>query len=207
MIAIIDYGAGNVKSVKNAFAFLGYDAKITSDISEIENANAVVLPGVGAFSDVISALKKNNVDKVINSLYNNNVPFLGICVGLQALFNDSEESPGVSGLSLFDGHILKIPDKTLKVPQIGWNNLCIKNEDCPLFKGIKNGESFYFVHSYYLKSTDKSIVAATTEYGVSIDACIYKDNFFAVQFHPEKSGDAGLLMLDNFAAFAKEKKI
>jgi glutamine amidotransferase len=200
MTAIIDYGAGNLKSVEKALAKLGEPAVVTSDRKEILAAERVILPGVGAFGDAMASLKKMELDKVIREVAESNKPFLGICLGLQLLFEGSEESHGVEGLHLLDGQILRIPDQEgLKIPHIGWNSLAYPNEG-RLFAGIPEESYVYFVHSYYLKATDERIVRATTEYSTLIHASVEKDNLFACQFHPEKSGAVGLAILKNFVS-------
>jgi glutamine amidotransferase len=200
MTAIIDYGAGNLKSVEKALAKLGEPAVVTSDREEILAAERVILPGVGAFGDAMASLKKMELDKVIREVSETGKPFLGICLGLQLLFEGSEESHGVEGLHLLDGQILRIPDqKGLKIPHIGWNSLAYPNEG-RLFAGIPEESYVYFVHSYYLKATDDKIVRATTEYSTLIHASVEKDNLFACQFHPEKSGAVGLAILKNFVS-------
>lgn len=203
MIAIIDYDAGNLKSVEKAFAALGYECEITRDHARIRNADKVILPGVGSFGMAMEQLKKYELDKVIREVTQNQTPFLGICLGLQLLFEGSEESDGVEGLHLLDGKILRIPDKAgLKIPHIGWNSLELMNQG-RLFAGLPvsagNHPYVYFVHSYYLKAADESIVKAATEYSVPIHASVEKDNIFACQFHPEKSSAVGLQILKNFA--------
>ena len=199
MIAILDYDAGNIKSVEKAFKILGEDSVLTRDFSVIEKADRVVLPGVGSFADAMNHLKKYELDKAIKDFVKSGKPFLGICLGLQLLFNSSEESKGVDGLGILEGEILRIPSEDgLKIPHIGWNSLEYPNTG-RLFDGIDEGSFVYFVHSYYLKARDEAIVKATTEYGVSIHASIEKDNIFACQFHPEKSSTVGLKILKNFA--------
>jgi glutamine amidotransferase len=199
MIAIIDYNAGNLKSVEKALQFIGQDSVITRDYGEIKAADKVILPGVGAFGDAMAQLKKYELDKMIREVAANGVPLLGICLGLQLFFEGSEESDGVEGLNILDGKVLRIPDAPgLKIPHIGWNSLRLQN-DGRLFKGIPQDSYVYFVHSYYLKADDPAIVKASTEYGVTIHASVEKDNVFACQFHPEKSGDIGLSILTNFA--------
>ncbi len=199
MIAILDYDAGNIKSVEKAFKILGEDSVLTRDFSVIEKADRVVLPGVGSFADAMNHLKKYELDKAIKDFVKSGKPFLGICLGLQLLFNSSEESKGVDGLGILEGEILRIPsEEGLKIPHIGWNSLEYPNTG-RLFDGIDEGSFVYFVHSYYLKARDEAIVKATTEYGVNIHASIEKDNIFACQFHPEKSSTVGLKILKNFA--------
>ena len=198
MIAIIDYNAGNLKSVEKALHFLEQPCVITRDRSEILAADHVILPGVGAFGDAMEQLKKYELDKVIREVAEQNKPLLGICLGLQLLFESSEESPGVEGLHILDGQVLRIPDKEgLKIPHIGWNSLSYPNQG-RLFAGIPEDAYVYFVHSYYLKATDPSIVCATTEYSTHIHAAVEKGNVFACQFHPEKSSSTGLKILKNF---------
>lgn len=199
MIAIIDYDAGNLKSVEKALQFLGQECVITRDFHEIKKADKVILPGVGSFGDAMSQLRKFELDKVIHEVAAEQKPFLGICLGLQLLFEGSEESEGVEGLHLLDGEILRIPEQEgLKIPNIGWNSLDLQNNG-RLFENL-NGNSFvYFVHSYYLKAREESIVKATIEYSTHIHASVEKDNIFACQFHPEKSGTVGLQILSNFA--------
>ena len=200
MIAIIDYDAGNIKSVEKALKYLGEDAVITRDREEILSADKVILPGVGAFGDAMSKLRQYGLDEVIRDVTAKGTPFLGICLGLQLLFERSDETPGVEGLGILKGEILRIPDKEgLKIPHMGWNNIKVK-EDSRLFKGLPENPYVYFVHSYYLQADDEDIVAATTEYGVKIHAAVEKDNIFACQFHPEKSSTVGLQILKNFVS-------
>ena len=199
MIAILDYDAGNINSVEKAFKILGKETILTRDFSVIEKADHVVLPGVGSFADAMNHLKKYDLDKAIKDYVQSERPFLGICLGLQLLFESSDESVGVEGLHLLDGVVKRIPDAPgIKVPHIGWNSLDYPNKG-KLFEGIDEGAFVYFVHSYYLKAADPSIVKATTEYGCHIHASVEKDNIFACQFHPEKSSTVGLKILDNFA--------
>lgn len=198
MIAIIDYDAGNLKSVEKAFQYLGVEAKITSSAEEILGADKIILPGVGAFGDAMEKLNNSGLSEVIREAVRRKIPLLGICLGLQLLFEASEESPGVDGLSVLKGKIIRIPDKEgFKVPHIGWNSLKI-NPESKLFAGIPEDSYVYFVHSYYL-AAEEPIVAATTDYVVNIHAAVEKEHVFACQFHPEKSGDIGLKLLKNFA--------
>ena len=197
MIAIIDYDAGNIKSVEKAILSLGSQAVITRDKETILRADKVILPGVGAFGDAMEKLRAYGLVDIIKRVVENKTPFLGICLGLQLLFEESEEAQGVEGLGILKGKILHIPDKGLKVPQIGWNSLRFPNKG-RLFKGIDEGAYVYFVHSYYLKADEPDIVTATTEYATLIHASVEKDNVFACQFHPEKSSAVGLKILKNF---------
>jgi glutamine amidotransferase len=199
MIAIIDYDAGNLKSVEKALISLGEEVVVSRERDVLLSADKVVLPGVGAFGDAMNKLSEYGLIEVIKEIVDNNTPFLGICLGLQLLFEESEEAHGVAGLGILKGKILKIPPKEgLKIPHMGWNSIDIKPE-ARLFKGIKNNSYVYFVHSYYLKAEDESIVAATTEYSTHIHASVESGNVFACQFHPEKSSDVGLKILKNFA--------
>ena len=199
MIAIIDYDAGNLKSVEKALQFLGQECVITRAFHEIEKADKVILPGVGSFGDAMSHLKKYELDKAIYDVVNNDKPFLGICLGLQLLFESSEESPGEEGLGILKGNITKIPDAPgLKIPHIGWNSLEFPRQG-RLFKGLDEGCFVYFVHSYYLQAKDEEIVKASARYGVNIHASVEKNNVFACQFHPEKSSEMGRTILQNFA--------
>lgn len=198
MIAIIDYDAGNIKSVEKALKYLGEDAVITRNREEILSADKVILPGVGAFGDAMYNLKKYGLDEVLREVAERQIPLLGICLGLQLLFERSDETPGVEGLGILKGEILRIPDcPGLKIPHMGWNSLKLQN-DGRLFKDLPEEPYVYFVHSYYLKATDESIVKATTEYSTHIHASVEQGNVFACQFHPEKSSDTGLQILKNF---------
>ena len=198
MIAIIDYDAGNIKSVEKALLLLGQDIVITGDREEILKADKVVLPGVGAFGDAMDNLRRTGLDQVIREVTDRGTPFLGICLGLQLLFERSDEAPGVDGLGILEGEILRIPDKDgLKIPHMGWNSLHLENNG-RLFRGIEEGSYVYFVHSYYLKAADERIVKASTEYSTHIHASVEKGNVFACQFHPEKSSDVGIQILRNF---------
>ena len=198
MIAIIDYDAGNIKSVEKALQSLGEEVIITRDEDVLLLADKVILPGVGAFGDAMERLNEYGLISVIKKIVENKTPFLGICLGLQLLFDSSEEAPGVKGLGILPGKIVRFPsDRGLKIPQIGWNSLTQPNKG-RLFKGIDDGEFVYFVHSYYLMAEDMSDVVATTEYGGTVHASVERDNIFACQFHPEKSSDVGLKILKNF---------
>lgn len=202
MIAIIDYDAGNVKSVEKALQALNQDVIITKDKETLLAADKVILPGVGAFGDAMEKLHTYGLVDVIYELIEMKKPFLGICLGLQLLFEESEESPGVKGLGVLKGKIVRFPQSELKVPQIGWNSLEFP-KDSVLFKGIHSGEYVYFVHSYYLKA-EEDIVVATTEYGVTVHAAVEKNNVFACQFHPEKSSGVGLSILKNFVEYKED---
>ncbi len=198
MIAMIDYDAGNIKSVEKALQKLGAEVVITKDPSVILSAEKVILPGVGAFGDAMGNLKKYGLDTVIHQVVNKGTPFLGICLGLQLLFERSDETPGVEGLGILKGEILRIPEKDdLKIPHMGWNSLHLQNGG-RLFKGLQEQSYVYFVHSYYLKAAEPEIVKATTDYSVNIHASVEKGNVFACQFHPEKSSEVGLQILKNF---------
>ncbi|MCI8319986.1 MAG: imidazole glycerol phosphate synthase subunit HisH [Dorea sp.] len=198
MIAIIDYDAGNIRSVEKALQFLGQEAVVTREKDVILEAEKVILPGVGAFGDAMGKLHQYRLEEVIYKVVENNTPFLGICLGLQLLFDRSDESPGVDGLGILKGEILRIPEYPgLKIPHIGWNSLTFPNQG-RLFTGILEDSYVYFVHSYYLKAEDESIVTAAAEYGTCIHASVEKDNVFACQFHPEKSSETGLQILKNF---------
>ena len=198
MISIIDYDAGNIKSVEKAFVHLGEEAVITRDREVILASDKVILPGVGAFGDAMGKLKEYGLTNVIYDVVDKKIPFLGICLGLQLMFESSDESKGVAGLGLLKGKILRIPEKEgLKIPHMGWNNIKVR-EDSRLFQGLPENPYVYFVHSYYLKAEDESVVAAMTDYSVNIHAAVEKDNLFACQFHPEKSSDTGLKILKNF---------
>ena len=198
MIAIIDYDAGNIKSVEKALQYLGEEVVITRDSEILLGADKVILPGVGAFGDAMSRLNEYGLVDIIHKIVEKKTPFLGICLGLQLLFDSSEEAPGVNGLGILPGKIVKFPAEIgLKIPQIGWNALVQPNKG-KLFKGIDDGEFVYFVHSYYLIADNLSDVVATTEYGVTVHASVERENIFACQFHPEKSSEVGLKILKNF---------
>lgn len=198
MIAIIDYDAGNLKSVEKALQYLGEECIVTRDKEELLKADKIILPGVGAFGDAMEKLHKFGLVDVIHKLVKENKPFLGICLGLQLMFESSEEGPGVKGLGLLPGKIVKFPEKEgFKIPHMGWNSIDVK-EGSRLFKGVSNNSYVYFVHSYYLQAENENDVAATTEYITHVHASVEHDNIFACQFHPEKSGDVGLRILKNF---------
>ena len=204
MIAIIDYDAGNIKSVEKALHLLGEEVCVTRDAKTILQAEKVILPGVGAFGDAMEKLTGYGLVPVIKQVVANKTPFLGICLGLQLLFESSEESPGVEGLGILAGKILQIPkDAGLKVPHIGWNSLKYPNKG-RLFAGLKEDSYVYFVHSFYLAAEEPEIVTATTDYATLIHASVEKDNVFACQFHPEKSSDTGLQILKNFVNIGRE---
>lgn len=198
MITIIDYGSGNLKSIKNGFTKIGVETRVTNDLNDLRKAEALVLPGVGAFGHTMNNLRKygNTIHEHVDS----GKPFLGICMGLQVLFSWSQESEGVEGLNIFEGGVKKFPDSLInegfKIPHMGWNNLQIKRS-CPILEDIKD-DYMYFVHSYYVSPSDENIIAATVDYGVEVPAVICKDQVFATQFHPEKSGPTGLKILENF---------
>ena len=203
MTAIIDYDAGNIKSVEKALLYLGEEAVITREQEVIRTADRVILPGVGAFGTAMEKLRSYGLEQVIQEVTAEGIPFLGICLGLQLLFESSEESEGVKGLGILPGQILRLPEEEgVKIPHIGWNSLKFPNKG-RLFEGISEDAYVYFVHSYYLKAEDEGIVTASSEYGTLIHASVEKDNVFACQFHPEKSGNTGLKILKNFSDIEK----
>ena len=198
MVAIIDYGAGNLQSVKKALDFLGCENVITSDSAVIDSASHIILPGVGSFGDAMASIRERGLEDTIKRAANGDRPFLGICLGLQLLFEKSEESEGVDGLGIFKGTITKIPSVDgLKVPHMGWNSLDVQ-QNSGIFEGIESGTYYYFVHSYYLGDAGSDIVAATTNYGINIQCAVQRGKVAATQFHPEKSGADGLRLLSNF---------
>ncbi|MCI6553890.1 MAG: imidazole glycerol phosphate synthase subunit HisH [Lachnospiraceae bacterium] len=206
MVAIIDYDAGNIKSVEKALQFLGEEPVVTREREKILRADRVILPGVGSFGDAMGKLRCFGLEETIREVIGENVPFLGICLGLQLLFERSEESPGTEGLGILKGEILRIPQRAdIKIPHIGWNSLEYPGKG-RLFEGIEENVYVYFVHSYYLKAAEEDIVTAVTDYGTRIHASVEKGNVFACQFHPEKSSDAGLQMLKNFIHIPREGK-
>lgn len=198
LIAILDYDAGNIKSVEKAMQLLGQEVEITREKETILQADKVILPGVGAFGDAMGKLRQYGLEEVIHEVVEKGTPFLGICLGLQLMFERSDESPGVKGLGILKGEILRIPETLgLKIPHMGWNTLEFQNNG-RLFSGLKQEAYVYFVHSYYLKAADEGIVTAVTQYGTKIHASVEKGNVFACQFHPEKSSDVGIQILRNF---------
>lgn len=203
MIALIDYDAGNTRSVEKALNFLGEESLLTRDREALLRADKVILPGVGNFGEAMETLNRYGLISVIHEIVEKKTPFLGICLGLQLLFEESQEAPGVPGLGILKGKILKIPaGEGLKIPHMGWNSLELKNQG-RLFAGIPEGAYVYFVHSYYLRAQEREIVKASARYGVEIDASVEKDNVFACQFHPEKSSGIGLAILKNFVDLGK----
>jgi imidazole glycerol-phosphate synthase subunit HisH len=206
MIGIIDYGMGNLGSVTNAFRFLELDAKIVASKQEMDDCRALILPGVGAFGDCMGHLIEHDFVDAIEGWVQAGKPMMGICLGLQVLFQDSEESAGVPGLGIFTGTVKKFDlPKELKVPQIGWNRMVEIQPGCPMFEGIDDDSFFYLVHSFYVCPDDESIVAGQTDYGIEYCSSVWKDNVFATQFHPEKSQAVGLRMLRNFWSWAEEQ--
>jgi len=203
MIALVDYGMGNLRSVEKALARIGADVRIVSDAKSVLMADALVLPGVGAFGDCMRNLEKCGLTGVVREFIASKRPFLGICLGMQGLFESSEESPGVKGRKIFPGMVPRFAHNGLKVPHMGWNELRITKRDCPLLKDVTDGSRVYFVHSYYCAPKDQSLSCATTEYGIEFCSMLWDGNVFATQFHPEKSQAVGLKMLENFVALAK----
>jgi len=211
MIAVIDYGMGNLRSVQKALEKTGHAALVTSSPQAIRDAGALVLPGVGAFRDCIRSLEKLNLIHPIVQSVKSGKPFLGICLGLQVLFTESGEFGTTPGLNLIPGRVVRFAQRDtpgaerLKIPHMGWNTISLRRE-APAFSGIKDGSFFYFVHSYYVVPEDTAVIAATTGYGIEFTSSIQKDNIFACQFHPEKSQGVGLRLLKNFGAWAGEGK-
>ena len=211
MIAIIDYGLGNIRSVEKGFLKVGADIKVTDRAAVVEQADAVVLPGVSAFRDCMQELKNLDLIDVVSGAIRKGKPFLGICLGLQILFSESEEFGICRGLDIFKGKVVRFdfsagPERSsLKVPHMGWNEIKIAKDNNPLYAGIPDKSYFYFVHSYYVAPQDRSVIATTTDYGIGFTSSIWKDNVYAVQFHPEKSQTAGLKMLENFTKIAAAK--
>ncbi len=201
MISIVDYGMGNLRSVSKAFETQGYAVKVTSNARDIGDANGLVLPGVGAFGECMANLERHGLVEPIKEYINSGRPFLGICLGFQILFEDSEESPGVNGMGLLKGKVVRFPDfgeKRIKVPQMGWNRINFETGSSVL-NNIPEGSWFYFVHSYYVRPEDNGLNIITSNYGIEFAAAVEKDNIFACQFHPEKSGQQGLNLVKNFA--------
>ena len=205
MIALLDYGSGNLRSVHKALVKTGATVRLVRHPEEIGDARGLVLPGVGAFDDCINALRKQELLEAAREFTQSGRPFLGICVGYQALFERSEEfNSCAAGLGLFGGRVVRFPESAgLKIPQIGWNQLAITQPDCPLYRGVAEGSYVYFVHSFYPQPVDSSIVATQTDYGVTFVSSVWRDNVFATQFHPEKSQRVGLQILSNFVALTK----
>ena len=206
MIGIIDYDAGNIRSVEKALSYLGEKTVVSRNPETLKNADKVILPGVGSFGQAMENLHRYELVPVIQDMIKEGKPFLGICLGLQLLFESSEESPGVEGLGILKGKILKIPSSPgLKIPHMGWNSLQLQNNG-RLYRNIPQDTYVYFVHSYYLQAREPEIVKAVTEYSTEIHASVEKDNVFACQFHPEKSGKYGLEILKNFAELDREER-
>ncbi|GAB4405769.1 MAG: imidazole glycerol phosphate synthase subunit HisH [Thermodesulfovibrionales bacterium] len=203
MIAIVDYGMGNLRSVEKGFLKVGVDAKVVSDSKAIDDASGVVLPGVGAFRDCIRNLKEANLEGAVIKAIEKGKPYLGICLGLQVLFSESEEFGLCKGLNVFRGRVVRFPAGPLKVPHMGWNNVKILRRP-PIFDGIPDEGYFYFVHSYYVVPEDKGIIATSTDYGLEFTSMVWKDNVFATQFHPEKSQELGLKVLRGFGEFVRK---
>ena len=198
MICIVDYGAGNLRSVQKALEHLGADAFVSSSARDIENADKIILPGVGAFGKAVAAIDHLSLRKSLVHSIQQNKPFLGICLGLQLLFQTSEENPEAKGLSVLAGHVVRFP-RNLKVPHLGWNVLQ-QNSECPLWQGIPKESYFYFAHSYYVLPEEVSLTVGTSDYSFSFPVAIRKENLFGLQFHPEKSQKWGLQILHNFIA-------
>jgi imidazole glycerol-phosphate synthase subunit HisH len=203
MIALVDYGMGNLRSVEKALARVGADVRIVSDRESVLAADALVLPGVGAFGDCMANLEKIGLVETIREFIATKRPFLGICLGFQALFESSEEAPGVKGFALFPGTVPRFAANGLKVPHMGWNELRIREGNCPLLKDVADNSYVYFVHSYYCKPKNPSVICGTTNYGIEFCSMLWAGNVFATQFHPEKSQAVGLKMLENFVRLGK----
>ena len=205
MIALLDYGAGNLRSVEKALRFVGGNVRLVQSPDGMKNASAVVLPGVGAFDDCVNAMQRQELLEATREFVSTGQPFLGICIGYQALFERSEEfDSSATGLGLFAGKVVRFPDgQKLKIPQIGWNQIEIVQPECPVFSGVENGSHVYFVHSFYPQPEDDSIAATRTTYGVDFISAVWRENVFATQFHPEKSQKVGLKILENFVNLTK----
>ena len=203
MIALLDYGAGNVRSVQKALTAAGAEVQLVASPEEVARADAGVLPGVGAFDACVNAMQRQELFAAAKDFIGTGKPFLGICVGYQALFEKSEEfNSCAAGLGIFGGSVVRFAENGLKVPQIGWNQIEIAKPDCPILKGIDSGSHFYFVHSFFPKPVDESIIATRTTYGEKFASAVWRDNVFATQFHPEKSQKVGLKLLENFVGLA-----
>ena len=202
MIAIVDYGRGNLRSVEKGLTHVGADVRVVSDANSLDDASGIVLPGVGAFRDCMDNLQETGLVQSIKANIAKGKPFLGICLGLQLLFTESEEFGHSEGLGVLKGRVPRFPSSELKVPHMGWNSLNIKNRP-PILEGVEEGSYFYFVHSYYVAPEDESIIATTTDYGIEFTSMIWKDNVFATQFHPEKSQAAGLKVMEGFNKFVE----
>jgi len=208
MIAIVDYGMGNLRSVSKGFESKGFSVKVTKSPDDIHNSSGLVLPGVGAFGDCIKNLNQLSLIEPIKNFIKQGRPFLGICLGLQILFEESEESPGINGLGILNGKVIKFSrfeDTSLKIPHMGWNQVEFKDK-LQILKGIPTGSWFYFVHSYFPAPEDTANIAGKTHYGIDFTCAVSTDNIFACQFHPEKSSTLGLRMLENFALICGEKR-
>ena len=205
MMALLDYGAGNLRSVEKALRFVGGNVRLVQSPDGMKNASAVVLPGVGAFDDCVNAMQRQELLEATREFVGTGRPFLGICIGYQALFERSEEfDSSATGLGLFAGKVVRFPDgQKLKIPQIGWNQIEIVQPECPIFSGVENGSHVYFVHSFYPQPEDDSIAATRTTYGVDFISAVWRENVFATQFHPEKSQKVGLKILENFVNLTK----
>ncbi|MDY6862830.1 MAG: imidazole glycerol phosphate synthase subunit HisH [Thermodesulfobacteriota bacterium] len=205
MLVIIDYGMGNLRSVQKGLEQVGFNARLTNSPEIVRDATGIILPGVGAFGDCIKSLKKLGLFSILRESINRNIPYLGICLGYQILFEESEEFGKNSGLGIFRGKVVRFPkDLGLKIPHMGWNRVCMKKDNF-LFQGIPKDSYFYFVHSYYPIPEDKKLETGTTEYGIEFKSCVFRGNLFACQFHPEKSQDLGLKLLYNFGKLVSRK--
>jgi glutamine amidotransferase len=203
VIALLDYGAGNVRSVQKALTAAGGEVRLVASPEAVARADAIVLPGVGAFDDCVNAMQRQELFGAAKDFIGTGKPFLGICVGYQALFERSEEfNSCAAGLGIFGGSVVRFSDNGIKVPQIGWNEVDFEKPECPILKGIESGSHFYFVHSFFPKPVDESIIATRTTYGETFASAVWRDNVFATQFHPEKSQKLGLKLLENFVGLA-----
>jgi glutamine amidotransferase len=205
MIALLDYGAGNLRSVEKALRFVGAEVELMQSPDRVKDAAAVVLPGVGAFDDCVNAMQRQELFEAAKDFAGSGKPFLGICVGYQAMFDRSEEfNSCAAGLGFFKGNVVRFPEgQGVKIPQIGWNQIEITQPECPIYQGVDDGSHVYFVHSFYPKPEVDSIAATRTTYGVNFVSSVWRDNVFATQFHPEKSQRIGLKILENFVNLAK----